>query len=181
MMSDRIGAHIGVLVTLAFGEAGDSTIGYWSHPLPLHPKAVHIPMALCVLMPLIAAGIWLAVRRGLLAPRTWVLVAALQAATLGSGFFALVSGQDDGGKVEGYASDAALSTHENRAHIFLYAAGVNLLVCSTACLLSRRPDRQQLVGVIAVAGLISGAYAGYRVGDAGGRLVYVANASDAHR
>ncbi|MGE3510936.1 MAG: hypothetical protein AB7N65_18860, partial [Vicinamibacterales bacterium] len=155
-MSVRIGAHVAVLLAVVAGlapvasadtpsasptiavetpgqpAAAESPAAYWSRPLPMHPKAVHIPMALCVLMPLIAAGVWLAVRRGMLTPRAWAIVAALQVATFGGGVAALLSGQDDGAKVEGYASDEALTTHENRAQIFLYAAGSNASVCTTA-------------------------------------------------
>lgn len=154
---------------------------YWAHALPLHPKLVHVPMALCVLMPMIVVLIWIGVRRGWFAPRAWLIAAFLQGATLIGGIAALQSGKDDGAKVEGYASEEALGAHEDRAYWFLYVAAANLALCGAAFLLHRDRARQQLVGAVAFVGLIGGAYAGYRVGDAGGRLVYVANASDAHR
>ena len=41
---------------------------YWTKTLPLHPKLVHVPIALCILMPLVATMIWLGVRRGWFSP-----------------------------------------------------------------------------------------------------------------
>lgn len=153
---------------------------YWEHALPMHPKLVHVPMALCVLMPLVATLTWVGVRRGWFNPRAWMIAAFLQCATLGGAIAALQSGKDDGEKVEGYASEEALTTHERRAYWFVYVAAANAALCGATFLL-HRDRRQQLAGAFAVVGLLAGGYAGFRVGDAGGRLVYVANASDAHR
>ena len=162
-------------------SAEDVSAEYWSRELPMHPKMVHVPMALCILMPMIAMLIWFGVRRSWFTPRVWLIAAVLQGATLAGGLAALNSGQDDGEKVEGYASEQALSTHESRAYWFLYVAGGNLVLCGVTFLLQRDRYRQQILGAVAIAGLFAGSYAGYRVGDAGGRLVYVGNATDAHR
>ncbi|CAN5754302.1 hypothetical protein BH11MYX3_BH11MYX3_38660 [soil metagenome] len=168
------------ILTLVSSTVEDAAAAYWSHPLPMHPKLVHVPMALCILMPMIAIMIWLGVRRGWFTPRVWLIAAVLQGATLCGGLAALKTGGDDGALVEGYASEEALATHEARAHWFLYVAGANLVLCGVT-VLQRERIRQQLLGAIAIVGLFAGSYAGYRVGDAGGRLVYVGNASDAHR
>ena len=154
---------------------------YWEHVLPMHPKLVHIPMALCVLMPMIAILIFVGIRRDWFTPKAWLIAAFLQTATLVGGLAALKSGEDDGEKVEGYASEEALEEHEHRAYWFLYVAGANTLLCGVTFFLQRDRVRQQLLAVFTIVGLAAGGYAGYRVGDAGGRLVYVANASDAHR
>src|SRR5262245_41645107 len=98
---------------------------YWTRTLPMHPKLVHVPMALCILMPAVAVLIWIGIRRGWFTPRVWLLAAFLQGATLMGGLAALVTGGDDGAKVEGYASEDALTTHEHRAHWFVYVAAVN--------------------------------------------------------
>ncbi|NVB82898.1 MAG: hypothetical protein HOV81_31260 [Kofleriaceae bacterium] len=153
---------------------------YWDHVLPLHPKLVHVPMALCVVMPMVAILIWVGVSRGWFTPRAWLIAAVLQCTTFGGAIAALKSGEEDGEKVEGYASEEALETHEHRAYWFVCVAGANVALCGAAFLL-HRDRRQGLVGACAIVGLFVGAYAGYLVGDAGGRLVYVANASDAHR
>ena len=157
------------------------TTSYWEQTLPLHPKLVHVPMALCILMPMLAMLIWFGIRRGWFTPRAWLIAAFLQGACFVGSIAALKSGEDDGEKVEGYASEDALETHEQRAYWFVYIAGANLALCGAAFLLQNQRSRQQILGAVAIAGLFGGSYAGYRVGDAGGRLVYVANASDAHR
>ena len=107
--------------TLAFAEA--ESAAYWSVTLPMHPKLVHVPMALCVLMPAVAALAWLGIHRGWFTPRVWLLVAFLQFATLVGGAAALWSGLQDGEKVEGYASEEALETHEDRAYAFVDRRG----------------------------------------------------------
>jgi hypothetical protein len=61
--------------------------------LLFHPKLVHVPMALAVLMPLIAAGLLLAWWRNWLPGRGWFLAIVLQAILLGSGVLALRSGR----------------------------------------------------------------------------------------
>ena len=42
--------------------------------LPLHPKIVHLPIALAVLMPLITAGLLIAWWRDMLPRRTWCTI-----------------------------------------------------------------------------------------------------------
>lgn len=151
---------------------------YWTTVLPLHPKVVHIPIALCILMPAIATLIWFGIRRGWFSPRTWLIAVVLQIAMAVGGAAALQTGEADALKVEGYASDEALATHEARGWWFVYVAGANVVLCASTLVLQRR---QQLLGALAIAGTFASAYAGYLVGDSGGRLVYVANATDAHR
>ncbi len=154
---------------------------YWDRSLPNHPKIVHVPMALCLLMPMVGMLIWFGVRRDWFTPRVWLIAAFLQGATLAGGLAALQTGGEDGEKVEGYASEEALTTHEDRASWFLYVAGANFLLCGVTFLLQRDRGLQQRIGAFAIVGLLAGTYAGIRVGDAGGRLVYIGNATDAHR
>src|SRR5688500_891544 len=102
---------------------------YWTRTLPLHPKLVHIPIALCILMPLIAILIWVGIRRGWFSPRTWLIAAVLQGAMFVTGWAALQTGKEDGEKVEGYASEEALTTHAERGEWFVYVAAANLALC----------------------------------------------------
>jgi len=64
-------------------------------PLPLHPKLVHLPIALAVLAPLLALGVIAAWRTAFLPRRSWILVVVLQALLVGSGWAALSTGQDE--------------------------------------------------------------------------------------
>ncbi len=45
----------------------------------------------------------------------------------------------------------------------------------------RKRSLQPAAMAIVVVAVLAQGYAGFRVGDAGGRLVYVGNASDAHK
>jgi hypothetical protein len=49
-----------------------------SFPDPLHPAVVHLPIALAVLMPLLAAAWIAAIAKGFLPARAWLAVVVLQ-------------------------------------------------------------------------------------------------------
>ena len=68
--------------------------------LLFHPKVVHLPMALAVLMPLIAGGVLFAWWRGWLDRRTWVGVVLLQAILVGSAAVAMNTGEKEEDRVE---------------------------------------------------------------------------------
>jgi hypothetical protein len=68
--------------------------------LLFHPKVVHIPMALGVLMPLIAGGLALAWWRSWLPWRAWFVAVGLQVALLVSGVVALRTGEAEEDRVE---------------------------------------------------------------------------------
>ncbi len=138
---------------------------------PLHPKLVHLPIALAVLMPLLLLGLGLAIHRAWLPARTWILAGALQALLLGGGFAARWSGERDEDRVEGRVPEAALKAHEQAATFFLVGAGGTLLVVAVAGLTRRRGTALALMGASFAASLgVLGL--GVRVGEAGGRLVY---------
>ena len=61
--------------------------------LLFHPKVVHLPMALAVLMPFVAGGVAFAWWRGWFDRRVWVIVLLLQAALAGSGFVSMNTGE----------------------------------------------------------------------------------------
>ena len=139
--------------------------------LPLHPKIVHLPIALAALMPMISVGLWLAWWRGALPRRAWLIVVALQTVLLVSGFAALRSGEQDEERVEAVVPEAAIEAHEEAAEGFMIAAGVVLVVAAAAAGLrneraARAAAAGAVLGTMAVLGL------GVKVGDAGGRLVY---------
>ncbi len=139
--------------------------------LPLHPKLIHLPIALAVLMPLVLLGLGLAIHRAWLPARTWILAGVLQALLLGGGFAARWSGERDEDRVEGRVPEAALEAHERAATLFLVGAGGALVLVAAAGLTRRRGPALALVGASFVASLgVLGL--GVRVGEAGGRLVY---------
>ena len=139
--------------------------------MPLHPKLVHLPIALAVLVPLVSTGVLLAWWRGALQRRTWVVAIALQALLVGSGVLALRSGEADEERVEQVVPETAIEAHEAAAETFVAASVAVLALVLVAGLIRREPVARGLaalgvLGSLAVLGL------GYQVGDAGGRLVY---------
>ena len=147
--------------------------------LPLHPKLVHLPMALAVLVPLLAATVLLAWWRGWFRHRTWVLVAAAQVLLFASGMVAVRTGKQDEHVAERAVPEAAIEAHEEAAEAFQLAAGVVLALCVLPLLL-RRPRLAQLAALTATAGTVVVLFLGIRVGAAGGELVYRHNAGAAH-
>lgn len=146
--------------------------------LPLHPKLVHLPIALALVMPLLSAGLLLAWMRGLLPRATWVVAVGLQALLMGSGIAALRSGANDEARVERVVSEARIEAHEEAAEFFVGAAGGVLALAILAFAL--RPETlARSLAALTAAGTVAVLALGYRTGEAGGRLVYQYGAASA--
>lgn len=147
--------------------------------VPLHPKIIHLPIALSVLMPLISAGLLLAWVRGWLPRRAFLIALLLQAVLVGSAYAGIRSGEADEERVEAVMSEAPIEEHEEASKAFTVAAAVVLVIMAAAFLPNERAARSgaalSFLGTLVVLGL------GYRAGAAGGRLVYVHGATDAFR
>jgi hypothetical protein len=144
-----------------------------------HPKVVHVPMALGVLMPLIAGGLLLAWWRNWLPSRGWFLAVGLQAILVGSGVLALRTGEAEEHRVERVVTEHYIHEHEEAAEVFVWAGGsVLALMILAAALGSRRvalpTAAAATLGTLLVLGL------GYRTGQAGGVLVYHHGAAQAY-
>src|SRR5687767_5791895 len=118
-----------------------------------HPKVVHLPMALGVLMPLIAAGLLLSWWRNWLPGRAWLVAVTLQAVLVASGVAALRSGEADEQRVEAVMADQFIKKHEEAAETFVVAsAAVLAVMVLAAALMTRRPGR--LLALTATAGTL---------------------------
>lgn len=144
-----------------------------------HPKVVHIPIALGVLMPLIAAGVLVAWWRDLLPRRAWVGVVALQAILVASGIVAIQTGQEQEERVEHVVAEQRIHAHEEAAEQFTWGAGVVLAICLLPLLLAKESAQRAAAGA-AVAGTLVVLGLGYRAGDKGGELVYRYGAAAAY-
>lgn len=139
--------------------------------LLFHPKLVHIPMALGVLMPLVAGGLLLAWWRNWLPRRGWFIAVALQTVLLASGVLALRSGEAEEDRVESVVAKRFIEAHEEAAEVFVWTSGgVLAAMILASALRSRRAGlltaSAATLGAVLVLGL------GYRTGQAGGSLVY---------
>lgn len=146
---------------------------------PLHPMLVHLPVALAVLLPLASVGLLLAWWRGTLPRRTWLIVVVLQALLVGGGIVAMRTGEADEERVEGVVGEAAIEAHEEAAEAFVWGGGAVLALAIAASLL--RNDRRARIAAAATAlGTLVVLGLGYRVGEAGGALVYRHGAASAY-
>ena len=146
--------------------------------LPLHPKLIHLPIALAVLMPMISVGLLLAWVRDLLPHRVWVVAVALQALLVVSGVVAMESGEDEEKRVEKIVPKAAIEAHAQAAEAFVWTAGgVLLLFVAGAALPSAIATK---AAAAATAGTLVVLFLGYRAGEAGGHLVYEHGAAQAY-
>jgi hypothetical protein len=139
--------------------------------LLFHPKVVHIPMALGVLMPLIAGGLALAWWRGWLPWRAWLVAVGLQAVLLASGVVALRTGEAEEDRVERIVSESLIEAHEEAAEVFVWGSGAVLAMMLAAAAFNQKRSglptaAVATLGTLVVLGL------GYRTGQAGGSLVY---------
>jgi hypothetical protein len=146
---------------------------------PLHPAIVHLPVALALLLPLLAAGAAFAIHRKKLPRWVWGAVIALEALLVGSGALAMRSGEADEERVEAVVPEGALEAHEEAATIFVGAAGVALAIGLLAAALPSARARAAAMAATAL-GLAGVAFLAFQVGRAGGELVYAHGAASAY-
>lgn len=139
--------------------------------LLFHPKLVHLPIALAVLMPVIGGALLLAWWRKWLPPRSWVLTVALQAVLLGSGIAALQSGEAEEERVERVVPEQAIEEHEEAAELFVWGSG-GVLALMLLALAASRSKAGLPIATAATLATLAVLALGYRTGQAGGDLVY---------
>jgi uncharacterized membrane protein len=144
-----------------------------------HPKVVHLPIALAVLMPLIAGGVLFAWWRGWFRRRVWVVVLLLQAALVGSGAAAMNTGHREEERVEQAVATEHIEAHERAADSFVWASAAVLFLMAVPLALPEGRARQA-VSVGAFLGTLAVFVLGYQVGEAGARLVYQYGAAQAY-
>jgi uncharacterized membrane protein len=147
--------------------------------LLFHPKVVHLPMALAVLMPLVTGGVLFAWWQGWLDRRVWVVVLLLQAVLVGSGALAMNTGEREEDRVEQVVAEEHIETHEEAAESFVWAsAGVLLLMTVPLVLAEGRVRRAVALGAFLGTLIVFGL--GYNAGEAGGKLVYAHGAAQVY-
>ena len=137
----------------------------------LHPKIVHLPIALAVLMPLLTTGLLLAWWRDWLPGRTWWVAVAFQVVLVVSGFAAMQTGEIDEEPVERVVAETHIEAHEEAAERFVWLSVGVLLLFGAAGV----PRNRKLAIGLATAALVGSwivLAAGYQTGQAGGDLVY---------
>jgi hypothetical protein len=147
--------------------------------MPLHPQVIHLPIALALVMPLLAAGLLAAWRTNVLPRRAWLVAVALQALLLGGGIVGLRTGEAEEERVEKVVAERLIEAHEEAAEAFVWGSGTVLLLAIGA--LAVRTERTaRTIALIATAGTLVVLFLAYRTGQAGGELVYRHGAASAY-
>jgi hypothetical protein len=137
---------------------------------------VHLPIGAAVLAPFAALAVLFAIRRAALPRKAWWLIVALQGVVFAGGLVAAQAGDRDQHAVERIVGRGPVHLHEERAEVFLWAAGATVAVAAAASAFPFAP-----LAFMATAALASSATAGLAVyaGHAGGQLVYARGAATA--
>jgi uncharacterized membrane protein len=147
--------------------------------LPLHPKAVHIPLALSILMPLVTSGVLLAWWRGWFPRQTWLIVVGLQLVLAVTSLAAVRTGEAEEERVEEMVAHDPLEAHEELGELMLIVSGVVSLAAIAAAVIPKVP-LAMVCAMLTLLGQLSLTFIGIRVGDAGGALVYRHGAASAY-
>lgn len=138
-------------------------------PSPLHPALVHFPIALMVLLPMVALAGLVAIHRGFPARRSWAVVVAFQGLLVLSALVALKTGEQEEERVEKVVAESLIGEHEEAAEAFLWAAALVLAVAAAGLLGGTAGSLGWLVGG---AGTLVVLALGVQLGSTGGDLVY---------
>jgi hypothetical protein len=146
-------------------------------PVPLHAAVVHMPMALAVIVPIFAIGALIVIRRGGAPRRTWAVAMAMIVALAASAEASILSGKEDGEKIERVVAEKIVDEHEEAAERFLVMA-VGVSVVAAIGFMAGVPGT--VARGLAAAGTVALLVGGYGVGHSGGQLVYKYGAAAAY-
>lgn len=144
--------------------------------LPLHPIVVHFPIVLGSLLPVLAIGLWWAIKKWQWTPKVWTLVSIVALVYSLAAVTAVQLGEADEEKVEKVISEKVIEEHEEAAELIPWIAGTLFLV-SLGGFTVKYAERAHLativLSLIAVVPLVN-------AGHTGGELVYEHGAAMAH-
>ncbi len=138
--------------------------------LPLHPALVHVPLGLAFVIPLVALGLTVALWRGRLPRAAFAVLVGLQAILVGAGVVAMQLGERDEDRVERVVPERLIEAHEERAELFVWAAGA--VLAGAGAVLVVPASAATAVAAVVTAATLAVATLGHAAGKAGGELVY---------
>lgn len=138
---------------------------------PLHPKIVHIPLALAIILPLLNLSLLLSWWKRWLPRRVWIISACLHALMTFTAFVAMQTGETDEHTAERVVSEHKIHEHEEAAELFLWVSVIALLLALVAAI----ADQEKLGLKYALATTVLAflcAFLAVEAGYHGGELVY---------
>jgi|GEM_PF-669794 len=146
--------------------------------VPFHPQIVHLPLALSVILPLMALAVTVCIRKQKFTSHVWILVACLQVLTTGSGYLAMETGEDDEQAVGKLIGKPLVHAHEEKAEMFVaFSVAASAVAIATVVVKTSAQFYLMLVTILLMLGQSA---LGWRVGRSGGELIYVHKAANAH-
>ncbi len=146
-------------------------------PNPLHPAVVHLPIAICLLLPLFTAGAYVYVALGSRRRHAWAAVMVVHSLLVISAWAALQTGEDEEELVERVVGESYVELHEEMAEDFLYVAVIGLGVSALGLVTGRRGSIGRILYSVTTVALVAMAI---RVEASGGELVYKHGAASAY-
>lgn len=146
-------------------------------PNPLHPAVVHLPVAIAVLVPIVAVTALVFIRRGARARTAWGVTVALLGALLLSGWVSLKTGEQQEERVEDVVAERSIHTHEEAAELFLVTTAAVLAISLAGLAGGKIGQAGRWVATLGTVGILG---AGWNVGHTGGMLVYRDGAASAY-
>ena len=138
---------------------------------PLHPQFVHLPLALCMILPLLGAILTLSWWRGWLPRRVWLIVTILHAALTVSAFVAMQTGETDERIARQAVSEDVIRAHEEAAEFFLWSTVIALFLALIAAVAEEeKVALRSALGATLVT--IGSLYLAIEAGSLGGQLAY---------
>jgi hypothetical protein len=146
-------------------------------PDPLHPALVHMPLALAVLIPLLALLAAVAIARAWGDRSLWAGIVLLQVLFAGSGWIAAEAGEDEEEVVEEIVGHDLIHEHEEAAERLVWLAALAVPLAAAGSLHGRVGAAARGLHVVASLGILAAAWS---VGASGGALVYEHGAASAY-
>lgn len=146
-------------------------------PQPLHPAVVHFPIVLVTMLPLVAAGALLVMRRDPERKVAWRWVVVLAALLAGFTWLSVETGEAEEDPVEAVVPERVLHEHEEAGERFLILAGAFVVLAGAGLIRGSVGGAGRVVATVAAFGLLGAAV---QVGHTGGELVYRHGAAAAH-
>ena len=142
-------------------------------PDPLHPLIVHFPVALSVLIPLVAVGALWAIKTGARPTRAWGVTTAVAAALALSAWGAVQTGEQQGERVEDAVGESRVEQHAEAGETLLITSAGLLAVIALGLMPGNAGRVARYAGAVGTLAVVA---AVYQVGHSGGELVYKYNA-----